>query len=435
MGKVYSFIVLTMALVSFKTLAWSNHGLDTYVALRKTSLAKSSKVKTESLETFLEATKNSLSETLRNIDKKILQLDLDFANVHQSFNAHLTGEHLKTSFLHSIRVNTSVPYSLYLQNIPSVDSENRKAIELEQASIIKDVHLARKLLSLKENEAVHPLLILSSYVDEPDFGMDIGLFEDSPNSKDGPLYGFGNTPFGNPRLEFASQAPFHMGFYFESWLTYTFKPDIQRTYPLVRILQYRELSRFAFKAGHPYWGFRFAAWALHYVQDLTQPYHSSLVPGASDSKKVLAALLNMVHLNEAQDDLINEITNLHLAFEDYQFFRLTKALNENNKDDDLILALETDPKDVAPITQFERIKDVVAKVSHHQAQNLRNALVTVIKPDIYLSADPGKIDYYQLIESLPQEKKEVLYKELHILMGHLGQHTRDFILSINTSPK
>ena len=50
-------------------------------------------------------------------------------------------------------------------------------------------------------------------------GMDVNLWEDSPSAW-GPLYGFGKLPFGNPSLSFATQAPFHMGYYHESPLIY-----------------------------------------------------------------------------------------------------------------------------------------------------------------------------------------------------------------------
>ena len=53
--------------------------------------------------------------------------------------------------------------------------------------------------------------------------MDIGLFAD--NGTDfGQGYGFGIQPFGNPNLEYSSQAPFHMGFYHLDWLTRTAQP-------------------------------------------------------------------------------------------------------------------------------------------------------------------------------------------------------------------
>ena len=91
--------------------------------------------------------------------------------------------------------------------------------------------------------------------------------------------GFGIQPFGNPNLEYSSQAPFHMGFYHLDWLTRTAQPSLLRTYPLWRIALFGELAELAFSTGHDYWGWRFLGWGLHYVGDLTQPYHAIPLPG------------------------------------------------------------------------------------------------------------------------------------------------------------
>lgn len=60
---------------------------------------------------------------------------------------------------------------------------------------------------------------------------------------------------------------------------------------------YAELARGAFRTGHPYWGFRFLAWSIHYIQDVTQPWHTELLPNFSflsfskaEMKKEVSAL-------------------------------------------------------------------------------------------------------------------------------------------------
>jgi hypothetical protein len=44
---------------------------------------------------------------------------------------------------------------------------------------------------------------------------------------------------------------------------------------------YAQLAEGAFSTGHPYWGFRFLAWSIHYTQDVTQPWHTVFLPGLS----------------------------------------------------------------------------------------------------------------------------------------------------------
>jgi hypothetical protein len=72
-----------------------------------------------------------------------------------------------------------------------------------------------------------------------------------------------------------------MGFYHQARVLYWAAPFVGRTYPLLRVHQFLGLAELAFRTGHPYWGWRFTGNAAHYVQDLTQPYHASLLPGVS----------------------------------------------------------------------------------------------------------------------------------------------------------
>jgi hypothetical protein len=42
---------------------------------------------------------------------------------------------------------------------------------------------------------------------------------------------------------------------------------------------YAQLAAGALRTGHPYWGYRFLAWSIHYIQDVTQPWHTIFLPG------------------------------------------------------------------------------------------------------------------------------------------------------------
>lgn len=79
----------------------------------------------------------------------------------------------------------------------------------------------------------------------------------------------------------------------QDWLIYKAAPFIQRTYPLMRIQQYTSLASLAFRTGHAYWGWRFTGLALHYIQDLAQPYHADLAPGDSTLRLISANVLAM----------------------------------------------------------------------------------------------------------------------------------------------
>ena len=119
-----------------------------------------------------------------------------------------------------------------------------------------------ELISMRE--------VLSTFSDEPDWEMDQGLFSNGN-------YGYGPCPFG-PKTGDGSQAPFHMTFLAESRLVYTLFPRIKRTFMEERVRVFFALANLAFKVDIPYWGWRFTAWAMHYLQDLTQPYHARALP-------------------------------------------------------------------------------------------------------------------------------------------------------------
>ena len=57
-----------------------------------------------------------------------------------------------------------------------------------------------------------------------------------------------------------------MGFYHEAGIVYAAGGFIKRTLPEYRMNQFLSLARFAFKTGHPYWGYRFTGWGLHFVK-------------------------------------------------------------------------------------------------------------------------------------------------------------------------
>lgn len=101
--------------------------------------------------------------------------------------------------------------------------------------------------------------ILSVYSDEPDWNID----RDVSRLKDtGLTKGVNGT---------GSQLLRH--FWFDPEMYYN--EGIETPYHAQRLL---EVSLAAFASGHEYWGFRFLGHAIHYLQDLTQPFHVEPVP-------------------------------------------------------------------------------------------------------------------------------------------------------------
>ena len=199
---------------------------------------------------------------------------------------------------------------------------------------------AARYWALAPGEPVSIAEVIASANDEPDFGMDIGLFAD--NGTDfGQRYGFGIQPFGNPNLEYSSQAPFHMGFYHLDWLTRTAQPSLLRTYPLWRIALFGELAELAFNTGHDYWGWRFLGWGLHYVGDLTQPYHAIPLPGVDTVDALWSVVLGKT------GELVQLVSNRHGVIESYQYQQLTRALDARQWSVPLLKAISDQPDTTA----------------------------------------------------------------------------------------
>ncbi len=112
--------------------------------------------------------------------------------------------------------------------------------------------------------------ILATYSDEPDWGMDQDLFSVED-------FRYGPCPFG-PKTGESSQAPFHMAFLHESTILTWAVPGLKRSFAEERIRLFFALARLALNTGYRYWGLRFTAWGMHYLQDLTQPYHAKAFP-------------------------------------------------------------------------------------------------------------------------------------------------------------
>jgi hypothetical protein len=292
----------------------------------------------ESLEDFVSAEADGLAGVLQAHESRSRERWPHYAPRPDALAFDPDAADLRDAFLRAIRVNPTLSYRLYRQTtVEDRLPPGAASLRFADLSFLKAgvSHEQVHYLPLSPGDRVAPAHVVAAGSDEPDFGMDIGLFTDN-DTRFAQDYGFGVQPFGNPNLSYSSQAPFHMGFYHLDWLTRTLQPDLLRTYPEWRISLYRELARYAFATGHDYWGWRFAGWGMHYIGDLTQPYHAQPLPGVS----TLAAIWSVV-TGETQA-AIQLVSNRHGVLESYQFQRVQRA-QEALAWDDLILAAVAGP--------------------------------------------------------------------------------------------
>jgi hypothetical protein len=103
-----------------------------------------------------------------------------------------------------------------------------------------------------EGGLVDPLQVLSIYSAEPDWGMDAGMDLSPLQALTGGSQGFRHLRFG------------------------LFLLRVGRVRE--RAVHFTRLARCAFDEDDPYWGLRFSARALHYLQDAVSPFHLKPFP-------------------------------------------------------------------------------------------------------------------------------------------------------------
>ena len=139
-----------------------------------------------------------------------------------------------------------------------------------------------KYVDEEVGEKVKASDILINYSDEPDWDLDTNLKLSKLQALTGGSQGYRHMYFSVfAGLLKAGEAPKRADHFFE-------------------------MSKIAFKNGDNYWGFRFAARAIHYLEDLSQPYHTYPAPLDVLFKK----FFNVKKLTVL-------VTNAHYGYEDF----------------------------------------------------------------------------------------------------------------------
>jgi hypothetical protein len=430
-----------LALLALPSGAWSNHSFVTYRAFdTMPEVAQAAPVPAEPLEAFLKDQEAAIATLLAGQEQwarsHMPQYAPRAASLDFKADPARSDAERRKAFLTALRISPLSRFALYLQPDPRETPDPARLLPHDAVNFLpeqpNDTH---RFVGIAPQQPVAPLAVLASASDEPDYGLDINLWQDSP-SEWGKTYGFGTIPFGNPALYYATQAPFHMGFYHQDWLIYKAAPFIQRTYPLMRIQQYTSLASLAFRTGHAYWGWRFSGLALHYIQDLTQPYHSDLAPGDSTLRLITANVLAMAGFPGRRDDLVVLLSNRHLALEKFQ----NEAMYANaraGKDTSLEQALRRRDLDAAyPAWSELYARDTVSLEAHAISGRTVQTLVANVPPA--LVSDP-KFDFgvkeadIQLmaeIERFGPGKRAELETLLAELLGRLGAHSRNTVRGV-----
>jgi hypothetical protein len=421
-----------------RAAAWSNHALPTWQALATMpGVADAAPVAAESLESFLAAEGPGLQRLLAEQEqwaRSRIPLYPPRPDA-LAFRAGGTAAQSRQAFLAALRINPGAKLGLFVQTRPGSDTAGRATLPWTEVTTLRRGNTASRtiFLALREGEPVAPLDVLASATDEPDYGLDLGVWEDN-GTPYGKQYGMGKQPFGNPAVEFSSQAPLHMGFYHEAGIVYQAAAFLKRTYPEYRIHLYQSLAAYAMRTGHPYWGWRFGGWALHFVQDLTQPYHATVLPGVGTARLLWINTLDLLGFRTSKEHAITLVSNRHLALENYEYRRLRDAYLRR-RDADPLMAAARDPSLDAgyPPYSEQSPRRTISAEAHAAAAQVDRALEQalpakyVADPSYVLGETELDLDLFAVMAQAPPAAQESLTATVAGLMRRFGAHTRSFV--------
>lgn len=439
--RYFSKTLLFSIVISHTAFAWDGHLLLTYSALEHSQLIDlKPSVPAETLEEFLKKESEGLKQVLEKNEEWSRQAIQHYPRLPDSIKFQNLTPHvsIQTQFLKSIRVNPEMQFPLFVQYPPG--KKHRIARKNMEESSVVSPELAHSstlvfpglpLERVESGDLLSPLEILSTATDEPDYGMDVNVWENN-NSWFGKLYGMGEQPFGNHTIVFSSQTPFHMGFYYESNLIYKAAPFIQRSYPEYRIHQYLTLSRYAFSTGHAYWGYRFLGWALHYAQDLSQPYHSTLSPNHSTARLLYVSFLKLLGMKNPEQQLVQLLTNRHTSFENYVYYYLGDLFENQKQNKSALLAIADSQHDKRyPLYSDNYPREIIAKESNNLAKSMDSVIKNVfprkyVDDSDYIFYETEKqVNLFNLVKD--QDNINELNQTLIELLRNAGAHTRNIV--------
>lgn len=407
--------------LSSQALAWSNHSLGSLLALREVpQLAE--QVTVEPLEAFLTDQAVAIEQLLDEQERYAGEHFAYYPPRPQALRWQADGEgDRRAAFFAALRINPEIRLASFIQQLPGQDAGGRPVLASEEVLVFRKVGpwTHWRYLALQPGESVGALQVLASAADEPDYGHDINLFSDNPSTA-GQRYNFGPQPFGDARFEYSSQAPFHIGYYHESALVFAAAPYLGQTLPHWRIYQYVGLSRLAFASGHRYWGYRFLGWAMHYLQDLTQPYHSRVLPGVDLADMVLIEAKAQAGFSADREAAIKRVADRHTAIEQYQFERMQALLGLEKSDEPLLTSYADAQQDGSyPAFDADYAATVVAAESHARADEFDGLIGQWLARS---AASQGFRDSNQLTPAQADPALDALLIEL---FRHFGSHSRN----------
>ena len=420
-----TFFLLLLCGTAPAAWGWSNHTVGSYLALQDLpALREAPQVDVETLEQFLAQQYGAVAELLEEQERFARQHFAQYPPRPDSLKLPaVPGDHLQQAFLNALRINPQIHLAMVIQPMPGKDLPEREHLKAEQVMVEQTLSPwnRQRFIRVAHGEKVSALAVLASAADEPDYGHDINLFSDNPGEVAG-RYGFGPQPFGDPRFQYSSQAPFHMGFFHENAVVYAAADFLQRSWPDWRAYQYMGLARLAFATGHPYWGYRFLGWGLHHIQDLTQPYHAKPLPGVELASMLLMEGKALAGFDSDKHAAIERVATRHMEVEKYQSAWLRRLLRAGQAHPMLEAYVNLTEDASYPPYSVDYLREVVSAQSAEQSAAFDEAIGQ------WLETAPVTTDFSAGNQVQREDYNHpALNQQLFKLLGHFGAHSRIYV--------
>ena len=335
----------------------------------------------------------------------------------------------------ALRVAPNSKFALYLQTDPWNPLPGTTIATDSVSTVAEPSGSNLHLISLKPGDMVPPLAVVASASDEPDFGLDVFLWDDSP-SEWGRIYGLGRIPFGDATSATASQEPFHMAFMHESRTLSWALPSLHHTFLALRHYQFSTLAALAFRTDHAYWGWRFSGLALYYLQELVEPYRASLNPSDATLKLLGAQTLASLGFNGMKAEYLNLRANRIRVLEKYQS-ELMDSLSQNRPNATICKTLRNTEKDKSyPDWNDRYLRDVVSPQAVLAGPRLAAALLSSM-PSTYVSdplydfnANAANINLLAELTKRDPIERARMDNLLTELLGNFASHSRNALRGI-----
>ena len=175
------------------------------------------------------------------------------------------------------------------------------------------------------------------------------------------------------------------------------------------------------------------------MQDLTQPYHASLLPGVSTFRMIAANLADIAGWKAPKSAMVVLASNRHLAFERYEALLIHRDTAAGGKSP-LIEGLQATARDgVYPAWSDRYLRDVVTQEAFDFGEKLSAALLAafpakyVSDPSYDFGASGGSGEMIaEVMQRTPEQRAEI-DGAVNELMGHLGAHSRNMLRAIGAT--